>query len=74
MRAKQLVETTTLPALANPAQVTTNPPLKGADDPQGLINVCKNNVVVAGILAKDNSREVDFEFNLHSSFPAIKFS
>ena len=43
MRAKQLMETTQLPALANPAQIQVNPPLKGADFTQvnrGVNRVC----------------------------------
>ena len=39
-----------------------------------LISVAKNNLVVASILAKDPTRNVDFEFSAHPTFPSIKLA
>ena len=39
-----------------------------------LIAVAKNNLVLASILAKDPTRNVDFEFSVHSTFPSIKLA
>ena len=43
-----------------------------AEDLTSLITINKTNFVAASVLARDTSREIDFDFNLHQNFPIVK--
>jgi len=42
------------------------------DEIVNLITINKTNFVVTSVLARDSSREIDFDFSLHQNFPTIK--
>ncbi|XP_023336172.1 N-alpha-acetyltransferase, 35 NatC auxiliary subunit homolog [Eurytemora carolleeae] len=47
----------------------------GDTDTKNLITVCKTNLIVSSVLAKDSqNRTLTFDFSLHPSFPIIKLS
>lgn len=81
LRSRQIFETI-LTSSVSTASTGTNTSsnsvlgqnLGNADDVASLVSVCKNNCVVAGILSRDSSRNVSFDFSTNSTFPSVKLT
>ena len=51
---------------------STFQPTSSAEDVSSLITINKTNFVAASVLARDTSRDIDFDFSLSPNFPIVK--